>query len=205
MKLHGFPLSPNTWKVLAFARHIGVPLELEIVDLAKGAQRTPAYLALNPTGRTPTLVDGDFTLWESTAILQYIGSKKQNTLWPEDARGRADIMRWQSWQLQHWSRGCEPLLFERIVKPFFNMGAPDAAVVATAEEVFRTEARTLDGHLAKHRYLVGDCITLAEYSVAPYLAYAGPCGMPLAEFGNVRRWFAEVGKLPSWQAVLPKT
>src|SRR5438046_1015709 len=57
MKLYGFPASPNTWKVRAAAHQIGVPLELEIVDLTKGAQRKPEYLALNPTGRTPTLVD----------------------------------------------------------------------------------------------------------------------------------------------------
>ena len=59
------------------AAHLGIPLELEFVDLSKGAQHTPDYLALNPTGRTPTLVDGDFKLWESTAIMQYIASKSR--------------------------------------------------------------------------------------------------------------------------------
>src|SRR5262245_52532243 len=102
MKLYGFPPSPNTWKVLAAARHMGLPLELEIVDLTKGQQRTNEYLALNPCGRTPVLVDGDLRLWESNAILQYLGAKAGTPLWPEDARTRADIMRWQSWQLAHW-------------------------------------------------------------------------------------------------------
>ena len=72
MKLYGFPPSPNTWKVRAVAAHLGIPLELEFVDLIKGGSHTPAYLAINPTGRTPTLVDGDFKLWESTAIMQYL-------------------------------------------------------------------------------------------------------------------------------------
>ena len=53
MKLYGFPPSPNTWKVRAVAAHLGLPLELQFVDLTKGQQRTPDYLALNPTGRTP--------------------------------------------------------------------------------------------------------------------------------------------------------
>src|SRR2546423_6672252 len=66
MKLYGFPPSPNTWKVRALAAHLNLPLGLEIVDLTK--PRTPEYLAINPTGRTPTLVDGDYTLWESNAI-----------------------------------------------------------------------------------------------------------------------------------------
>ena len=117
MKLYGFSPSPNTWKVRAVAAHLSIPLEFEFVDLTKGGSHTPDYLALNPTGRTPVLVDGDFKLWESTAIMQYIASRKPNSLWPDDARARADIMRWQSWHLVHWSKdGCEPLLFQRLVK-----------------------------------------------------------------------------------------
>ena len=99
MKLVGFPPSPNTWKVRAVAAHLGIPLENEFVDLTKGQQRSPAYLALNPSARAPTLVDGDFKLWESVAIMQYLASQKPNTVWPDDARTRADIMRWQSWGL----------------------------------------------------------------------------------------------------------
>ena len=104
MKLYGFPPSPNTWKVRAVAAHLRVPLDFEFVDLTKGGSHTPDYLALNPTGRAPTLVDGDFKLWESTAIMQYVASKSPNTLWPNDARTRADIMRWQSWDLAHWGK-----------------------------------------------------------------------------------------------------
>src|SRR5208282_545775 len=100
MKLYGFPPSTNTWKVRAVAAHLGIPLEVEIVDLSK--PRTPDYLALNPTGRTPTLVDRDFKLWESTAIMQYLASCTANSLWPNDSRKHADIMRWQSWGLAHW-------------------------------------------------------------------------------------------------------
>ncbi|HZT48877.1 MAG TPA: glutathione S-transferase N-terminal domain-containing protein, partial [Hyphomicrobiaceae bacterium] len=69
MKLYCFPPSPNSWKVLATAHQIGMPLELVIVDLTKGEQRKPEYLELNPTGRTPTLVDDGFALWESSAIM----------------------------------------------------------------------------------------------------------------------------------------
>ena len=65
MKLVGFPPSPNTWKVRAVAAHLGIPLENEFVDLTQGQQRSPAYLALNPSARAPTLVDGDFKLWEA--------------------------------------------------------------------------------------------------------------------------------------------
>src|SRR5882757_9001255 len=172
MKLYGFPPSPNTWKVRAVAAHLGLPLELVMVDLTKGGQRTPDYLALNPSGRTPTLVDGDFVLWESTAIMQYIADRKPNALWPSDARARADITRWQCWNLAHWGgEACQPLIFQRLVKKIFNMGPPDAAPVDKATESFNREASTLDAHLGKHGFLVGSAVTLADFSVAAPLFY----------------------------------
>src|SRR6202011_3893879 len=128
----------------------------------KGASRTPAYLALNPTGRTPVLVDGDFKLWESNAILQYIAGKSANSLWPNDARARADIARWQFWQLAHWGgEACQPLTFQRFVKQLFNLGPPDEAAVAKGTEAFNKEAKMLDAYLAAQKYLVGDALTLA--------------------------------------------
>lgn len=204
MKLYGFPGSPNTWKVRALAEHIGVPFTLELVDITKGAQRAPGFLAINPTGRTPALVDGDLKLWESTAIMQYIAAKARSELWPADTEARASIMQWQSWQLQHWARACEPLLFERIVKSFFKLGEPDAGEIGKAEEVFRSEASVLDAHLARHTHLVGERLTLADFSVAAYLFLSEPAGMPLAGFKNVQRWFGSVAALPCWAKTAPQ-
>jgi glutathione S-transferase len=205
MKLYGFPPSPNTWKVRAVAAHLGVPLELEFVDLAKGGSHTPDYLALNPTGRTPTLVDGGFKLWESTAIMQYIASRKPNALWPDDARARADIMRWQSWQLAHWSKeGCEPLLFQRLVKQILNMGPPDEAIVAQGIAAFNKEAKVLDAHLAGQPYLVGRDVTLADFAVAAPLFYAERADIPVGPYANVRSWFGRVSALPCWRETAPQ-
>jgi glutathione S-transferase len=205
MKLYGFPPSPNTWKVRAVAAHVGVPLELALVDLSKGQQRTPDYLALNPTGRTPTLVDGDFVLWESTAIMHYLANQKPNSLWPSSPRARADIMRWQSWQLQHWSKeSCEPLTFQRLVKKLLNLGPPDAALVEKATECFHREARVLDTHLSKQPYMTGSELTLADISVAASIAYSKEAAMPLEPYQNVRDWFARVSALPAWQQTAPE-
>jgi glutathione S-transferase len=205
MKLYGFPPSPNTWKVRAVAAHLGLPLELELVDLTKGQQRTPEFLALNPTGRTPVLVDGDFTLWESNAILQYLASQKPNSLWPDDARTRADIARWLSWQLAHWGpEGCVPVIFQRVVKAALNLGPPDDAAVAKGLDAFHRDARVLDAHLAKQTYLAGEDLTLADFSVASPLFLAARAELPLAPYANVRDWFARVSSLPAWAQTAPK-
>jgi glutathione S-transferase len=205
MKLYGFPPSPNTWKVRAVAAHLGLTLEMEFVDLPKGASHTPDYLALNPTGRTPTLVDGDFVLWESTAIMQYIASLKPNTLWPDSARARADIMRWESWGLAHWSgQACQPLTFENVVKKLINMGEPDRAAVEAAVAAFHREAKVLDAHLAKHQWLVGGQPTLADFSVGAPLFHAERSGYPLAPYGRITEWFGRVSALPGWAETAPQ-
>src|ERR1700688_746626 len=206
MKLYGFPPSPNTWKVRALAAHLGVPLELEFVDLSKGAQYAPAYLALNPTGRTPTLVDGDFKLWESNAILQYIAGKSANSLWPNDARTRADIARWQFWQLAHWgAEACQTLTFQRLVQKILNLGPPDEAPIAKGTEAFNKEAKMLDAHLAKQPYLVGKDLTIADFAVAAALLYAKEAEMPGGAYSHLRRWFDRVAPLRCWRETAPQS
>jgi glutathione S-transferase len=205
MKLYGFPPSPNTWKVRAVAAHLGIPLEFALVDLTKGQQRTPDYLALNPTGRTPTLVDGDLVVWESTAIMQYLASQKPNSLWPDNRRARADIMRWQSWHLQHWSKeACEPLVFQRLVKKRLNLGPPDAAIVERGIEGFHREARVLDAHLSKQPYLTGSELTLADISVAASITYSKEAEIPIEPYQHIQNWFTRVSALPAWRQTAPE-
>ena len=202
MKLYGFPPSPNTWKVRALAAHLGIKLDIELVDL--GQPRMPEYLAINPTGRTPALVDGDLRLWEHAAIMQYLASQKPNTLWPDDAKKRADIMRWQSWDLAHWGKeACEPLLFNNLVKRIFNMGPPDAQSVAKGIAAFHRDAKVLDAHLGKQAYLAGDSVTIADFQVAAPLFYAEGGGLPVEGYANIRTWFGRVSALPCWNETAP--
>jgi glutathione S-transferase len=204
MKVYGFPPSPNTWKVRAVAAHLGVPLELELVDLTAGQQRKPDYLTLNPGGRTPVLVDGDFIVWESNAILQYIAGRSPNALWPDNAQARADIARWQCWQLAHWgAQACEPQIFERLVKKLLNLGSPDPAVLAKATQAFHREAAMLDAHLAKRPYLAGNALTLADFSVAAPLFYSNEAELPVEPYQHVRDWFTRVSALPAWRDAAP--
>lgn len=205
MKLVGFPPSPRTWAARAVAAQLGVPLELEFVDLTKGQQHSPEYRAINPTGRSPTLVDGDFKLWETTAVMHYLASQKPNTLWPNDARVRADIVRWQSWTLAHWEKeSCVPLVFERIVKQILGTGPPDAAVVAKALDNFARDAKLLEAHLAKQPYMVGSALTLADFSVTGPLLYHERAGIPLADYPKLRDWFGRVTALPCWKETAPE-
>ena len=204
MKLYYFPPSPNTRKVHAVAIHLQLAIDLRLVDLQKGEQHHPEFVQLNPTGRVPVLQDGDFILWESTAIMQYLASQVPNSLWSEDPQIRADIMRWQSWQLAHWYSVCQPLQFENFVKSLLQLGEPDPQVVQQASDRFHKEASVLNNHLANREYLVNNTLTLADFSVASDLTYAIPARFPLENYHHIQAWYTRIEQLPAWQQTAPR-
>jgi glutathione S-transferase len=204
MKLYGFPPSPNTRKVLATATALGLRLDFAMVDLAAGDQRKPEYLALNPSGRTPTLVDGDFVLWESNAIMQYLAETRPGPLWPKDAKVRAEISRWQCWQLAHWDEGTGTLIRERFIKKVLSLGEPDRAEIERGEKAFHRDAGILEACLATRRFLAGDAPTLADFAVAAPLELTEAAAFPFEEYPNVKGWYARIDALPAWQESRPR-
>src|SRR4051794_30609766 len=91
MKLYFHPLSSNARRARLVVHHLGLAVEEELVDLTQGAQRRPAYLALNPNGKVPTLVDGDLKLWESYAIMIYLCEKHgRRELYPDELATRTE-------------------------------------------------------------------------------------------------------------------
>jgi len=137
--------------------------------------------------------------------MQYLASRSANSLWPNDARVRADITRWQCWQLGHFGAdGCVPLTFQRLVKKLLNIGPPDVAVVEKATEAFKRDASVLDAHLSKQRFLVGQELTLADFSVAALLVYAKEAEMPLSQYPRVQEWSGRIFALPAWRESAPQ-
>jgi glutathione S-transferase len=200
LKIHAFPPSPRAFKVLWTANHLGVDYALQLVDLTQGAQKKPEFLVLNPNGRMPVLEEDGFVLWESNAIVQYLTTKKpESGLLPTDERGRADVSRWQFWESTSWDPACVILVFERFVKGFFGRGEPDPVEVEKGLQRFNEAARVLNGQLDQHRYVCGDQVTVADFSLGSSLLMAEAAQFPLEEYRAIQRWGAELKSLPSWQ------
>jgi glutathione S-transferase len=90
-------------KVLAVSRELELQPDIRLVNVYRGEGRTAEYLAINPTGKIPTLVDGDLTLYQSNAILQYLCEAHGDfRLWSRDPKARARIARWLYWETAHW-------------------------------------------------------------------------------------------------------
>jgi glutathione S-transferase len=203
-ELYVFPPSPRAFKVMAVANYLGIEPTLHPLDLIKGDQKSPEYAALNPNMRMPTLKDGDYVLWESNAIMQYLASKRQETgLLPADEKGRLDVTRWQFWDLAHWDPTCAVFLFENVVKTVvLKSGEPDQAAIAKATEAFHRIAKVLDGQLKGKRFVAGDRLTVADFSLGAPLNYAEMGRIPLEPYREIKRWYATLRALPAWQKTL---
>jgi glutathione S-transferase len=204
MKLYMNVMSPNVRRVRLTAAVLGTQLEEKKLDFAKGEHKNAEYLALNPNGAVPTLVDGDFVLTESRAIMQYLASKKpESGLLPRDEQARADVTRWQFWDSSHFSPQLGTFTFQKLLKPMFGMGEPDQGKVEEALTNFRRYAAVLNKRLDGKPYVVGDSLTLADLTVASSLMYAKQTEVPLGEFPNVQSWFSRISEMDAWKKTNP--
>jgi glutathione S-transferase len=204
IELYVFPPSPRAFKVMALANHLGLDWTPRLVDLRKGEQKTPQYAALNPNMRMPTLKDGDFVLWEANAILQYLALRRPDSgLFPADERARLDVTRWQFWDLAHWDPACAVFEFEFVAKPLLlGTSEPDQAALAKGTELFHRVAKVLDGQLRAKKFVTGEALTIADFSLGAALNLTEPAHYPVEPYGEIKRWYAGLRALPSWQKTL---
>lgn len=206
MKLYTFPAAPNPRKVHAVIEHLGIKnIDIHIINLPQGEQHSPEFLAINPMGRLPALVDGDFVLWESNAICEYLCDLQGDTsLYPRDLRLRADISRWLFWQASDWMSATGPMAYERFVKKMFFKTEPDKDRVERAEKLFHTTAAVLDKHLATRSFLVNNQFTLADIAIASLTTFAGPAEFPMEPYAHLRAYLARLDEIPAWKNTAPR-
>jgi len=200
MRLYHHPFSSNARRARMAALHLDVAHEAIVVDLAQGEQRKPEFLALNPAGRVPVLVDGDAVIPESHAIMCYLADKtKAESVYPTELGARADVHRWMFWCSHHWTPAVAVLNWENMVKPMLGMGAPDAQEIARGERLVTECAKLLDGHLAGKEWISQGRVTLADLSIVTPFMSRGPAKLPLDGYPNVEAWLARVQALDAWK------
>lgn len=199
MRLYHHPVSSNARRALMAAIHLGVQFESVEVNLMSADDRR-RLLEINPNGKLPVLQDGEFLLWESCAIMQYLADKTPGqTVYPIDPRQRADVNRWMFWACQHFAPAVGVLTWEHLWKGMTGNGAADPVELARGTADLETYAAVLDSHLAGRAWMVGEALTLADFALAAQLMYIERGKLPLARYANVIAWFARVQQLPAWK------
>lgn len=199
LKIHYHPFSTFARRVRIALIEKNIPAELVELDMLARAHRGPAYLALNPYGRVPTLEEDGFILYESTAILEYLEATHPTPpLVPSDARGRALVsMHMKLCDLQ-MSRQSGTIIFP---KRFLPKERWDEGAMAQAKKEIEKHLGILETQLQGREYLVGDRYSLVEVCYTPFVEF-----LPLMEIAPppaVAAWVARILERPSAQQTRP--
>ncbi|WP_111656192.1 glutathione S-transferase family protein [Isoalcanivorax indicus] len=185
--------TPNGWKASVTLEEMGLPYQVIALDLMKGEQKTPDFLAINPNGRIPAIVDHDeegFAVFESGAIMLYL-AEKTGRLCPTDARGRSQVIQWLMFQMG----GVGPMMGQANV--FFRY-MPEKIQVAI--DRYQNESKrllsVLDGRLKEHEYLAGD------YSIADIANWCWArthewSGVDISDLPHLQRWLKQLRARPA--------
>ncbi|MBV8120545.1 MAG: glutathione S-transferase family protein [Alphaproteobacteria bacterium] len=195
MQLYHFP-SPNPQKVTFALKELGLDCELIPVDLAKGEHKQPAFLAVNPAGRVPVLVDNGATLTESQAILAYLG-EKTGRLWPTSAAGRGEALQWLFFLAQHIMPPAGQVALR--VRARVTGIAVDEAAVAQGEQAIKAVLPIVEAHVARNRWMLGAEFSLVDCAYCPILNVVEKAGFSFADFPQVSDYLARSRARPAWQ------
>ena len=195
LKILGRRSSGNTQKVLWCCDELGLAYEREDVGRGFGRNNEPAYLAMNPNGRVPTIVDDGFVLWESNVIVRYLCAKHgMGTLCPADLQERIDMERWMDWQ-QTTLRPRFHALFDAVNSAIPVGGAALESLTKALDDAWQI----LDAQLAKHPYVYGDNLTMADIPFCYIVNRWYRLPIERREFRNVRAWFDRLCERPAFR------
>lgn len=200
--LYHHPVSTTSRPLMMFADEHELPLDWRIVDLFQGEHQQPAYLALNPNGLVPMLVDGDFRLTESAAILRHLAQRIASPTYPSDLRGRARVDEALDWLntglMRELAYGwAYPQVFPHLRRP--NVRDQRAALDwawPRAERLLGTMDRWMLGD--GRPYLTSSRVSIADYFALAILTLAESAGLVVATWPNLARWMARMKARPSY-------
>ncbi len=183
IKLYGVTAS-RALRSLWAAEEVGVDFEHVPTHFADDSKK-PAYLAINPNGRVPALVDGDLVLFESMAINLYLAEKYGGDLWPKTVEDQARTYQWSFWGMTELEQHLIQLLLHRTMLPEDQR---DAAQAEAAEQALQKPLAVLDGALDGRDYLLGHAFGIADLNVASVLMLAPLVKFDFSKYARAQRW-----------------
>ena len=185
--------TPNGWKVSIALEEMGLPYQVRVIDFAKNEQKDDWYVKLNPNGRIPALVDDDFALFESGAILIYLAEKTGKFL-PSGVQERSGVIQWLMFQMS----GVGPMMGQANVFLRYFPEKVQSAIDRYQREVTRLFG-VLDAQLATHDYIAGG-YSIADMALWPWVSGYEWSGVNIDQFAHLKRWLTLVGDRPAVQA-----
>ncbi len=194
-------MASRAHRVVWMLKELGLVFEHVPTHFMDGSTRRPAFLAINPNGRVPVLVDDGFVLFESLAINLYLARKCSSPLAPAGLQEEALAMQWSLWVATEVEK---PLLLASANRKLFEAASRSEEEALMALGKLDRPFKVLDGHLAKHGHLMGNRFTVADLNVATVLDLAPQCGIALDAWPHLQTWHQRCLARPAaadWQSV----
>lgn len=189
----------RAFRSLWAAEELGLDCEQAQVSFMDGSSRTPEFLAINPMGAVPALVDGELKMSESLAINLYLAKKHADRgLWPATLEDEARVFQWTLWVATEVEPSASTILFHAALLPEDKR---DPALLAAAQKKIAKPLAVLDQHLADRDYLLGDGFTIADLNVASVMSWLQVSRQDLSAWPRVVAWMARCLKRPAIKAV----
>jgi glutathione S-transferase len=191
--------SVNVQKVLWCLAELDLAYERIDAGMAFGNNDRPEYLAMNPNGRVPTLVDGDYVLWESNSIMRYLNLAygKGSPIYPQSPQTRAAVDRWLDWTLSTLQPVDRPVFWALVRTPKEKR---DMVAIQKDVDAEAVVWRIPEALLATRRYIEGDQFTLADIALGAFARrWFGVEGVTKPKLPNLERWFARISERPGFQ------
>lgn len=205
MKLYYFPVSNTARPIRLFIAENKLPVEDVILDFFKGEHQTPDYLKLNPNGLVPTLVDEDFVLTESSAILKYLADKFNLAAYPKDLKARARVNEMMDWFNTGFYRDYAYNVVYPQIYPHHKRPSDEAqkATIEWGKSLTQKWLKTLnDVWLGKgNKYLTGNDPTIADYFGAALLTSGHVIRNEFKDYPNIEAWLGRMRALPNWKKI----
>ena len=192
LALLGRRSSNNVQKVMWLLDELAVPFHQEDVGGPFGKTDSADYLALNPHGTVPTLVDGNFSLWESNAILRYLAAQFEASFYPAPLQERAAVDKWLDWQVGTLSPVFRPLYIELVREGKSRQEL--AAMVVAARRLFRR----LDEIVESQRYVASDSLSLADFAIGPMMYRWYKLGLNEAGTKSLQKYLNRLERRPAF-------
>jgi len=191
-RLYCYP-TQNSKKVLYVLNELGVPFELQIIDLLKSEQKSDEFKKITPVGKVPVLQHNDDYLFESGAICRYLANVENSELYPQDKLQRAKVDQWMDFFSNHLGRWLSSLYYELFIKPMAG-GQTSEAACDEAKKFIKHQSKIVDQWLANNHYSIGDQLTIADLFAYAYVEQAIPCKVSLEPYPNLKRWLDEMAQ-----------
>lgn len=199
--LYATPLSANGRKVLALCDYLNLKPNIKNINVYQGDGQTAEFLAINPQGKIPTLQCGDFVLTESNAILVFIANTLANNAdFSGDPLIQATIMQWLFWESSAWQPAVSTILAGVVGHAIVPQYVPKPSDEPDWQNTeFVKCINLLEQALQTHSFIVGDEISIADFSIAGMVTYFTIAGFPFEQYPHFTRWYREIQKLHAWQ------